>query len=87
MSIELLRSSVFGGFAYPELHFVCTGLSMLNSYELEEREREKCAKRRTRKILNTKDTKKYVKETIAYQLRFRHRKVSNMNNPIPEEGR
>ncbi|MDR1053081.1 MAG: hypothetical protein LBL39_02805 [Planctomycetaceae bacterium] len=26
--VELLRSSLFWGFACPELHFVCTGLSM-----------------------------------------------------------
>jgi hypothetical protein len=36
--VELLRSSVFWGFAYPELHFVCTGLSTLKSYELKNRE-------------------------------------------------
>jgi hypothetical protein len=33
-SVELLRSSVGEGRYNPELHFVCTGLSMLKSYGL-----------------------------------------------------
>jgi hypothetical protein len=60
MSIELLRSSMAGGGMIPELHFVCTGLSMLKSYGLEERERENARKEeheKSRKFLNTESTK------------------------------
>jgi hypothetical protein len=38
MSVELLRSSMIGDSMIPELHFVCTGLSMLKSYGLKNHE-------------------------------------------------